>query len=127
MLSAGGATGVASGRGAWRRLGGWVDLRSGARWPALEVQARAGLALTAVSVRGEALPSTRSVLLFDPGVLAGASIGFFPGARVSPTLELTAAAWPRAHTLHVDGSPLSTQLPSFEALLGLGLAVRGPR
>jgi hypothetical protein len=121
------STEVASGRGTWRRLGGWVDLRSSTRWPAVEVQLRAGLALTALSVRGEALPLTRSVLFLDPGVLAGASVGLFPGRRVSPTLELTTAAWPRAHTLHVDGSPLSTQLPSFEALLGLGLALRGPR
>jgi hypothetical protein len=115
------STAVASGRGAWRRLGGMVDLKSSSRWPAVELQMHAGLALGALVVTGEALPKTSGTAIFDPGVLAGLRLGF-PGRRLTPWLEATAASWPRSHTLIVDGSPVSVQLPPFEALLGAGVS-----
>ena len=113
---------LASGRGTWSRYGGVVDLQSSALWPAAALQLHAGLALTALSVAGESLPTTKAATLFDPGTVVGVRLRY-RGERVSPWLEVAAAFWPRPHTLFVSGSAASTELPANEVLLGVGLSV----
>ena len=85
---------------------------------------RAGVALTALAISGKDLPTTYNAVLFDPGVLAGLRLRF-PTRRLAPWLEATAASWPRSHTLTVNGTMVSAELPPFEALLGAGLSFGG--
>jgi hypothetical protein len=113
------ATAVLPGSASWRRLGGVVDLRSMLRWNAFDLEMHGGVALTALSVSGESLPVTGGATLFDPGLLIGLRARVRSG-RVSPWVEATVAFWPLTHTVYVDGTASSHQLPSFEALLGVG-------
>jgi hypothetical protein len=115
------ATAVASGRGDWRRFGGLLDLKSSTRWTAVELQMHAGVALTALAINGQALPTTSSATLFDPGILVGLRLRL-SARRLAPWLEATAASWPRSHSLYVNGSTVSVQLPPFEGLLGAGFS-----
>ncbi len=115
------ATAVASGRGDWRRFGGLLDLKSSTRWTAVELQMHAGLALTALAINGQALPTTSSATIFDPGIVVGVRLRS-SARRLAPWLEATAASWPRSHSLYVNGSTASVQLPPFEGLLGAGFS-----
>jgi len=112
-------TGVASGRGVWRRFGGVVELDSRSRWRSLALHMYGGAALTAVTVTGESFPSTGNDTLFDPGIVVGLRLALV--ARLAPWLGASAVSWPRAHTLLVGGSPASADLPQFEAWLGGGV------
>jgi hypothetical protein len=115
------AAAVLPGSAIWRRLGGVVELQSQGRWRSVQLQLHAGLALSALAIDGESLPVTRSAVIFDPGVVAGLRLRVRAG-RLLPWLEATAVSWPRAHSVYLQGSAASTPLPSFEALLGVGLA-----
>ena len=118
---------VATGQGSWRRLGGVVDARSGVRAGRLELGLRAGVALTALSVTGTALPKTESATLFDPGVLAALRAKVHLGA-LTPWLEGAVAFWPAGHDLYVVGSGAPpTALPSAEVMLALGLSLERDR
>jgi hypothetical protein len=120
-------TAVATGQGSWRRLGGVVDVRSSARAGRFELGLRAGVALTALSVTGTALPKTESATLFDPGVLAALRAKLHLGA-LAPWLEAAALFWPAGHDLYVVGSGAPpTALPSAEVMLGLGLSFERER
>jgi len=112
-------TSVGPGQGVWRRLGGIVDLRSVAKWGLAEIEMRGGVALSAVSVTGRALPATSGTTLFDPGVLIGLRARLRLG-RIFPWVEATAVGWPGTHTLFVSGTDSVAELPPFELLVGLG-------
>jgi hypothetical protein len=120
-------TPVATGQGSWRRLGGVVDARSSVRAGRLELGLRAGVALTALSVSGSALPKTDSATLFDPGVLAALRAKLHLGA-LAPWLEGAAVFWPAGHALYVVGSGApASSLPSAEVVLALGLSFERDR
>jgi hypothetical protein len=110
----------------WRRLGGLVDLRSAVSWPAFSLEVHASAAFTALSVSGGSLPVTSGATLFDPGALVGAR-GGFRLAHLAPWVEATAALWPRAHSLYVNGGDDSREVPSFEVLLGAGVSFGASR
>ncbi len=111
--------GVASGRGAWHRYGGIVQLDSRSRWRSLVLHMYGGAALTAVTISGQSFASTATDTVFDPGIVVGLRLAL--AVRTSPWLGATAVSWPRSHTLQVVGSPASVELPQFEAWLGGGL------
>jgi hypothetical protein len=119
-------TTVVPGSATWRRFGGLVDLRSVLRWQTVDLEMHAGAAFTALTIAGESLPLTSGATMFDPGVLIGVRSRFRLG-RVSPWIEATAAFWPLTHTLYVDGTATSSDLPSFEALLGGGISFGADR
>ena len=110
---------VASGRGVWRRFGGTVELDSVSQWSRFALYLHGGVALTAVTVEGELLAMPSGDTLFDPGVTVGLRLAL--ATRLAPWVGATAVSWPRAHTLVVGGTPLTAQLPQFEAWLGAGL------
>jgi hypothetical protein len=113
-------------RGDWRRFGGVVDARSRWRWPRFQLDVRAGFALTALVVQGSSLPNPASATLTDPGALVGLR-GRVPLDVAAPWLDVTAAAWPGAHTLYVTGTSESANVPRFELLLGVGVSFGATR
>ncbi len=117
----------AGGRGAWRRVGGVIDLRSrSTRWRAFELDLRAGLPLTALAIRGQSLPITSGATLFDLGMLAGVRVRTRLG-QVAPFLELAGVVWPRTHTMYVGTSTSSTDLPAVEGWFSAGLSLIAER
>jgi hypothetical protein len=112
---------LASGRGSWRRVGGFAGLQTGSVWQRVAVELQASVALTAVSITGESFPTTSSATVFDPGGMAALRLRL-RGERLSPWLEAAAAFWPRTHSLFVMGSTDSAELPGFEAFLGAGVS-----
>ena len=114
------ATTVSPGVGSWRRFGLVVDGRRRAAWASAWLEARVGLALTALAIGGSALGETSGGMTLDPGALVGLRVGLAGGPAVS-WLEVAATAWPRRQTVYVrDGG--SADLPRFEALIGVGLS-----
>lgn len=114
------ATTVSPGVGSWRRFGLVLDGRRRAAWPSAWLEARVGLALTALAIGGSALGETTGGITLDPGALVGLRVGLAGGPAVS-WLEVAATAWPRRQTVYVrDGG--SADLPRFEALVGVGLS-----
>jgi hypothetical protein len=112
-------TGVATGRGLWRRYGGVVELDSRSRWRSMVLHIHGGAALSAVTISGQSFPSVANDAVFDPGIVVGLRLAL--AARLAPWVGATAVSWPRAHTLTVGGSPASVDLPQFETWLGGGL------
>ncbi len=113
-------TAVSPGVGSWRRLGVLADGRRRASWSGVWLEARAGLALTAVVIRGSSLADSGGGTTFDPGALGGLRVGLPQGA-LNPWLEVAATFWPRPQTLYVrDGGEAA--LPRFELLVGVGLS-----
>jgi hypothetical protein len=110
-----------AGAGAWRRLGATLDARVRSRWGRLELEVRAGGALTALAVEGRDLPRASGTTLVDPGAFVGARGQVHLGA-FAPWIEGTAVLWPGAHTLYVAGTPNAVDVPAAEALLGLGVS-----
>jgi hypothetical protein len=119
VIVGGHSTGVASGRGLWRRYGGVVQLDSRSRWRSLTLHMYGGAALTAVTITGQSFASLANDVVFDPGIVVGLRLAV--AARFAPWLGATAVSWPRSHTLMVGGSPASVDLPQFETWLGGGL------
>jgi hypothetical protein len=114
-------------RGAWRRVGGVIDLRSRSmRSRAVQVDLRLGLALTALAIQGQSLPVTSGATLFDPGMLVGFRVRTRFG-QVVPFLELAAAIWPRGHTMYVGGTAISADVPSLEGWLSAGICLIADR
>ena len=114
------ATTVSPGVGSWRRFGLVLDGRRRTAWPSAWLEARVGLALTALVISGSALGETAGGITLDPGALVGLRVGLAGGPAVS-WLEVAATAWPRRQTVYVrDGG--SADLPRFEALVGVGLS-----
>ena len=114
------ATAVSPGLGSWRRVGVVADGRRRASWSGVSLEARAGLALTALVIKGSSLTDSGGGTTFDPGALAGLRVGL-PQAVLSPWLEVAATFWPRPQTLYVrDGGEVD--LPRFELLVGVGLS-----
>ena len=113
---------VGSARGTWRRYGAGVDLRGGARAGAFDLQARAGVLLTALAVTGDGLPQIAGATLFDPGALVGLRARLRAGA-LAPWLEATAVYWPRMHDLYVRGTSFTAPLPAFESWLCAGVSL----
>jgi hypothetical protein len=114
------ATTVSPGVGSWRRFGLVVDGRRRAAWPSAWLEARIGLALTALAISGSALGEASGGITLDPGALVGLRVGLAGGPAVS-WLEIAATAWPRRQTVYVRGGG-SADLPRLEALLGVGLS-----
>jgi hypothetical protein len=111
------------GRGAWRRVGGVIDLRSrSTRWRTFELDLRVGVPLTALAIRGQSLPITSGATLFDPGMLAGVRVRTRLG-QVTPFLEVAGIVWPRTHTMYVGASASSTDLPAIEGWLTAGVSL----
>jgi hypothetical protein len=115
------ATTVGPGQGSWRRFGGVVDGRARSSFGSVELELRAGLAMTALSIEGRSLPKPTSTTMFDPGALVGLR-GKLRAGSVSPWLEGTFAFWPSSHNLYLSGTNDSADLPSAEALLSVGVA-----
>ena len=114
------ATTVSPGIGSWRRFGLVVDGRRRAVWSDAWLEARIGVALTALAISGGALAEESGGITVDPGALAGLRVGLTGGRAVS-WLELATAFWPRPQTVYVrDGG--SAELPRFEALIGVGIS-----
>jgi hypothetical protein len=113
-------------RGDWRRIGGAVDARSRWRWPRFELDMRAGFALTALVVQGSSLPNPASATLTDAGALVGLRARV-PFGVAAPWIDVTAAAWPGAHTLYVTGTNESAKVSRFELLLGVGVSFGATR
>jgi hypothetical protein len=115
------------GRGAWRRVGGVIDLRSrSTRWRTFELDLRAGLPLTALAIRGQSLPITSGATLFDPGMLAGVRVRTRLG-QVAPFLEVSGVVWPRTHSMYVGASTSSTDLPAIEVWFTAGVSLVADR
>ena len=110
-----------AGAGAWRRLGATLDARVRSRWGRLELDVRAGAALTALAVEGRDLPGASGATLVDPGAFVGARAQLHLGA-FAPWLEGTAVLWPGSHTLYVARTSEAVDVPAAEVLLGLGVA-----
>ncbi|HVZ73836.1 MAG TPA: hypothetical protein VHJ20_15760 [Polyangia bacterium] len=110
---------VGTGQGSWRRLGGVVDARADLRLRPFDLELRAGVLLTAMSVSGRGFSSASSSTLFDPGALAALRVKAHFG-RLTPWAEAAAVLWPAGHTLYVEGTTASADLPSKEALISLG-------
>ena len=114
------ATAVSPGLGSWRRVGVVADGRRRANWSGVSLEARAGLALTALVIKGSSLTDSGGGTTFDPGALAGLRVGL-PQTVLSPWLEVAATFWPRPQTLYVrDGGEVD--LPRFELLVGVGFS-----
>jgi hypothetical protein len=114
-------TAVGAGKGAWRRLGGVVDLRARLRTGRAELGLRAGVALTALTLEGRAVPNAQSTTIFDAGALAALRAKVRLGA-FAPWLEAAAAFWPGRHSLFVQNAPppAEGEVPTVEALFSLG-------
>jgi hypothetical protein len=113
-------TSVSPGVGSWRRFGVVADGRRRASWSGVWLEARAGLALTALAIKGSSLADSGGGNTFDPGALGGLRVGLPQGA-LNPWLEVAATFWPRPQTLYVrDGGEVD--LPRFELLVGVGLS-----
>jgi hypothetical protein len=114
------ATTVSPGTGSWRRFGLVVDVRRRSVWPTAWLEARIGVALTALAISGKGLAEESGGISLDPGALGGLRIGLTGGRAVS-WLEVATMVWPRRQTVYVrDGG--SSDLPRFEALIGVGLS-----
>lgn len=120
------ATTLGPGQGTWRRLGGVVDGRARSSFGAVGLELRAGVALTALSVQGRALPKPASATMFDAGALVGLR-GKLRSGSLAPFIEGTFAFWPSAHNLYLSGTNDSADLPSAEALLSVGVAFASAR
>jgi hypothetical protein len=109
------------GEASWWRLGisAFAGLRRslGRTW----VEARGGIALSALRISGRSFPINDSGTTFDPGVPLGLKLGLRTQA-VTWWIEAQAIVWPRGQVVHLAGAPGSTNLPRVEALVGLGLS-----
>jgi hypothetical protein len=113
-------TAVSPGIGSWRRFGVSADGRRRLHRGGFWLEARLGLALTVLDISGSALTRDGGGTVLDPGALAGLRVGL-PGGPATPWLEIATTFWPRRQTLEVQGGA-ATDLPRFEALLGVGLS-----
>lgn len=105
----------------WRRLGATIEARSRMVRPSWTVEMHAAVALTALSISGEALPVTAGDTLFDPGLIVGVR-GQLRALAFSPWIEASAALWPETHSVYLRGATDQRDLPPFEVFLGAGVA-----
>jgi hypothetical protein len=117
---------VAPGEARWWRWGGEVAVSRGlGPWRGARIDARAGVALTAVELEGHGFSENGGARLLDPG--AAAAVRLVPFAwRARPWVEVSGAVWPRGHELSVTGAGSTAQLPRGELLLGIGAAFGAP-
>jgi hypothetical protein len=114
------ATTVSPGIGSWRRFGVVVDGRRRAVWPNAWLEARIGVALTALTIGGRGLAEESGGSTLDPGALGGLRVGL-TGERAVSWLEVAMTFWPRSQIVYVRNGG-SADLPWFEALIGVGLS-----
>jgi hypothetical protein len=117
-------TAVGPGEASWSRLG--ISALAGLRrsWHRTWVEARGGIALSALRISGRSFPINDSGTTFDPGVPLGVRLGLRT-QTVAWWLEAQAIVWPRGQVVHLAGAPGSTNLPRAEGLVGLGLSYPG--
>jgi hypothetical protein len=115
------AVSVSPGIGSWRRFGLVLDGRWRADLGTLRLEARAGAALTLLTISGSALAQNGGGDAFDPGAVAGLRLGI-PGGPANPWVEIGATIWPRRQTLQVRGGA-ATDLPSVDVLVGVGFSL----
>ena len=120
------ARAVGPGFGTWRRVGIDLALHGRSSVGRAELDARAGVALTALAIEGRSFPTNSGDTVFDPGAVVGLRVGV-ARAWASPWIEAAETFWPREHGLSVVGAENSAAIPRFEGLLSLGLSFgRGP-
>ena len=114
-------TAVAPGTASWRRFGLALDARRRARWARVWLQARAGAALTLVSISSSGLSDNGGGITVDPGAIAGLRLGLVQ-TPATAWLEIGAGLWPRRQTLAVRGGGTAV-LPVVDALVGIGFSI----
>jgi hypothetical protein len=114
-------TSVAPGTASWRRYGLALDARRRARWARVWLQARAGAALTILSISGSGLAENGGGTGLDPGAVAGLRLGLTQ-TPATAWLEVGTSVWPRRQMLAVRGGGTGF-LPVVEALVGVGFSI----
>jgi hypothetical protein len=114
---------LGSGQARWRRWIGSVETDWRFVRGRAAVDVHAGLALGWLSAAGIDFPQNQSQLSFSPGATVGVRWSWWTTRHLAVWLDLMGLYWSRSQTIHGDPVVVQREVPHFQGLASVGLAL----